>query len=69
VLLAGTGATFDLAGTLPSGVTRGGSFGVSPSGSALPGGMVLSAAGILSVGNAVVGQTSGVIFTYAEPAS
>jgi hypothetical protein len=66
-LLVGSGATFDLAPTLPSGVVRGGTFGVSSSGSSLPGGMSLSSAGLLSVGNATSGQTTGVLFTYAEP--
>jgi len=65
---AGSGATFDLSTTLPGSVVKGGTFGVSSSGPALPTGMTLSPAGILAVGNANVGQTVGVIFTYLEPA-
>lgn len=68
VFLAGTSSTFDLAGTLPGGVIRGGVFGVSSSGAALPTGMALSPSGVLSVGSAVAGQVTGVVFTYTEPA-
>jgi hypothetical protein len=60
-------AAFDLAATLPAGVVRGGTFGVSTSGAALPSGMSLSASGILSVGSATAGPVVGVVFTYAEP--
>jgi len=66
---AGSGATLDLAGTLPAGVARGGVFGISPGGAALPSGVTLSSAGILSVGNASAGAVVGVLFTYAEPGS
>ncbi|MCX8005115.1 MAG: hypothetical protein N2688_09185, partial [Burkholderiaceae bacterium] len=59
--------TYDLSATLPAGVVRGGTFGVDPSGARLPDGMTLSPAGILSLGSATVGQTTGVIFTYTEP--
>lgn len=62
---AGSGATFDLAATLPAGVARGGVFGVSSSGAPLPTGMTLTAAGILSTGAATVGEVVGVIFTYS----
>jgi hypothetical protein len=65
--LVGSGATFDLAATLPSGIRRGGVFGVSSAGAFLPAGMTLTAAGILSVGSATVGSVVGVVFTYAEP--
>jgi hypothetical protein len=68
VFLAGTSSSFDLAGTLPSGVARGGVFGVSSSGAPLPAGMTLSPSGVISVGNAGAGQVTGVIFTYTEPA-
>ncbi|MCS6945905.1 MAG: hypothetical protein RMK97_10930 [Sutterellaceae bacterium] len=61
--------TYDLAATLPPGVARGGTFGVDPNGERLPEGMTLSPAGILSLGSATVGQTTGVIFTYTEPGS
>jgi hypothetical protein len=59
-----SGGTFDLAATLPSGVAAGGTFSVDPSGSPLPAGMTLSPSGILTVGTAVAGQVSGVIFSY-----
>lgn len=63
----GSGATFNLATTLPVGVARGGAFGVSTSGARLPTGMGLTAAGILSVGTATVGSVAGVVFTYSSP--
>jgi len=44
-------------------------FGISPGGAALPSGVTLSPAGILSVANASVGAVVGVVFTYAEPGS
>ena len=66
-MAAGTGATVNLATTLPSGVVQGGTFGISSSGASLPSGMSLSSAGILAVGSATVGDVVGVIFTYAEP--
>lgn len=65
----GGGATLNLNTTLPRGVVTGGVFGISPEGAALPAGMSLSAAGILAIGSAVVGQVTGVIFTYAEPST
>jgi hypothetical protein len=67
VFAVGTGATFDLSTTLPASVAKGGTFGVSSSGAALPSGMTLSPAGILSVGAAVAAQVAGVIFTYTPP--
>jgi hypothetical protein len=62
------GGSFDLSTTLPDGIARGGTFGVSSSGRALPAGVTLSPSGILSAVNPVVGETSGVIFTYTLPA-
>jgi hypothetical protein len=66
---AGSGATFDLASTLPASVQRGGTFSVSPAGAPLPAGMTLTASGILSVGSVYAGQTTGIIFMYSLPAS
>lgn len=63
----GSGSSLDLASTLPTGVKRGGVFGIAASGAKLPAGMTLAPAGILSVGTATVGGVAGVIFTYAEP--
>lgn len=68
VFTAGSNQTFDLASTLPTGVRRGGSFGVDPNGAPLPTGMTLSSSGVLSVGSASTGSTTGVVFWYAEPA-
>ena len=61
---AGGNGIFDLSTTLPTGVARGGTFGVDPSGASLPSGMSLSSAGILSVGSASVSTVGGIIFTY-----
>jgi hypothetical protein len=69
VFTSGAGATFDLATTLPSGVARGGMFAVDKGGAALPSGVSLSPAGILSVNTAMQTQISGVVFAYTEPAS
>lgn len=66
-LIQGGVATFDLNGTLPEGVTRGGTFAVDTTGSLLPPGMTLSQSGVLSVGSASAGDTSGIIFTYEPP--
>jgi hypothetical protein len=63
----GNDVDFDLAATLPPDVARGGFFGVSASGAALPSGMILSANGILSMGSATPGRAVGVVFTYTEP--
>jgi len=63
---AGKSATYDLRSTLPSGVSRGGTFGVAANGSPLPAGMTLAPVGILSVASTTVGQATGVIFTYSE---
>jgi hypothetical protein len=61
------GGSFDLAGTLPPNVARGGRFGLDSRGAPLPTGMSLSEAGILSVGSAATGKVSGVLFTYEVP--
>ena len=66
-LTVNSGATFDLSSTLPTGVTRGGTFGVDPSGARLPAGMSLSSSGILAVGTATLGTVTGVVFTYDAP--
>jgi hypothetical protein len=66
---AGSGSTIDLASTLPTGVVAGGGFGISSTGAALPVGMTLSPAGILSVGTASTGVVAGIVFTYAEPST
>ncbi len=63
----GSGATFNMATTLPAGVARGGAFGVSSAGARLPAGMTFTPPGILSVGTATVGSVAGVVFTYASP--
>lgn len=63
-LVVGSGATFDLATTLPAAVPRGGVFDVAPSGAPLPNGMTLSKAGVLAVGTAAIGDVTGVVFTY-----
>jgi len=67
IFAVGSGATFDLAATLPNGVARGGTFGVAGSGAPLPAGMALSPAGILATGTATVGEVVGVVFTYSVP--
>ena len=56
-----------MSATLPSGVVKGGVFGVSSNGAALPNGVTLSPAGILSIGSATATEVVGVIFTYQEP--
>jgi len=67
MLMVGSMATFDLNTTLPSGVIRGGTFGIDLSGAALPEGMNLNPDGRLAVGTATVGTVRGVLFTYEEP--
>lgn len=59
------GQTFDLAGTLPPNIKRGGAFSVSPTGRPLPSGTTLSPAGVLTAGAA--GIAAGVVFGYTEP--
>ena len=66
-MTVGSGTSFDLNSTLPARVARGGAFGVDASGARLPSGMILSAAGLLSVGSAARGTVAGVIFTYDAP--
>lgn len=63
----GSGTSVDLKSTLPTGTILGGSFSVDAAGDPLPAGMTLSAAGILSVGNAAPVTLSNVIFVYNEP--
>ncbi|MGE0762658.1 MAG: hypothetical protein AB7N80_05220 [Bdellovibrionales bacterium] len=60
----GSGSSYDLNSTLPAGTPSSGTFSVDPSGTQLPQGMTLSAAGILAVGNAAIGDTAGVVFVY-----
>lgn len=63
-MVVGSGATFNLASTLPATVARGGTFGIDAAGARLPSGMLFTADGMLSVGTATVGLVAGVIFTY-----
>jgi len=63
-LLVNSNSTFNLANTLPTGIARGGRFGLDSSGAPLPAGMSLTPAGILSVGSASIGTVTGVVFTY-----
>lgn len=67
--LAGSAQTLNLELTLPSEAIKGGTFGLSTSGAALPAGMTLSQSGILAVAGASASTVEGVIFTYTEPAS
>ena len=60
-------STFDLVPSLPRNVVRGGTFGVSPNGAALPAGTTLSPAGILAAVNAAAATVDGLVFTYTEP--
>jgi hypothetical protein len=60
---------YDLVPTLPQQIRRGGQFAVSPNGSPLPAGIVLTPEGILVVTLAAApGSTAGVVFSYTEPA-
>jgi hypothetical protein len=60
----------DLKPTLPPQVRRGGQFAVDPRGAALPAGVSLSPDGVLSLtSTANVGTTSGIVFSYTEPAA
>jgi hypothetical protein len=63
----GDAQPYDLGETLPPDVLRGGRFGVSRTGAPLPGGMTLTAAGLLFAGNAAISRTDNVVFEYAEP--
>lgn len=61
---------FDLKPTLPLQVRLGGQFAVDPNGTPLPTGVLLSMDGVLSLTSAAsVGTTSGVVFSYMEPAA
>jgi hypothetical protein len=64
----GAASTYDLASTLPDEIARGGVFAVDPSGSSLPTGVTLNAAGILSAVPQVTETISGVIFSYTPMA-
>jgi hypothetical protein len=67
-IVIGSATTVDLRPTLPSGLASGGRFEVDAGGSPLPGGVSLSADGLLSVAaNAAAGVTVGVVFAYIEP--
>ena len=59
--------TVDLATTLPDGVPRNGTFGVSSNGAPLRSGMTLTAAGLLSNESSVAGSVVGVVFSYSPP--
>lgn len=63
-LLVDSNTSFDLSKTLPSTVPGGGRFGIDSTSAALPAGMSLTPAGILSVGSAKIGTVTGVVFTY-----
>ncbi|HEY6354479.1 MAG TPA: hypothetical protein VIY30_08320 [Burkholderiaceae bacterium] len=67
--LAGSVQALNLELTLPSDAIKGGTFGISTSGTALPAGMTLSQSGILAVAGASATTVQGVIFTYTEPVS
>lgn len=66
-LVQGSGQTYDVAATGPAGKLSGGAYGVDLAGTQLPSGMTMSPEGVLNVGTAVVGNTPGVAFEYAEP--
>ena len=57
----------DLSETLPSGVSRGGTFSLTSTSRSLPTGVSLSTQGILTVVDPIVGITSNIVFAYAEP--
>jgi hypothetical protein len=67
LFLAGSTGSFDLASTLPAGVARGGTFALAPGSSPLPAQIRLSPSGVLSATAPVLGTTSNIVFTYAEP--
>jgi hypothetical protein len=61
-------SAFDLNRTLPSNVRRGGRFSVSPAGTALPDGVVLSPEGLISAGVATLADNyANIVFEYDEP--
>ena len=67
-LAASAVSSYDLNSSLPPTVKRGGRFNLSANGSALPVGVALSAAGILSsTVVARLGTVTGVVFSYDEP--
>jgi hypothetical protein len=65
--LAGTGGTFSVAATGPTGYTAGGVYGVDPLNTALPTLITLSDAGLLSDGGSAVTSANSIRFTYHEP--
>jgi hypothetical protein len=61
---------FDLSPTLPLHIRRGGRFAVDSRGKPLPNGVVLTPQGVLMLTNAAQeGQTTGIVFSYDEPAT
>ena len=68
VVLVASQVTYDLSTTIPTSLKAGGTFAVASSGSALPAGVTLTPAGLLSAeSSAALGMTSGVVFSYTEP--
>jgi hypothetical protein len=65
--LQGSADTADIQPSGPAGYATGGVYDVDVSGQPLPSGMSLSDAGVLFVGSATAGTTSGVVFGYNEP--
>jgi hypothetical protein len=63
----GSADTSDIQPSGPAGYASGGSYDVDVSGQPLPSGMTLSDAGVLFVGSAAAGTTTGVVFGYNEP--
>ncbi len=59
----------DLSQTLPSGVSRGGTFSLASTSRSLPSGVSLSTQGVLTLVDPIAGITSNIIFAYAEPAA
>ena len=67
-LMVRSGNSLDLKTTLPAGISLAGRFEVDPTGAALPGGVMLSLNGILSVASALQQVTvNGVVFAYVLP--
>lgn len=66
--VAGATGVVDLNNTLPTGVSRGGTFSVDSTGAPLPVGTTLSADGKLTIASvATVGMTAGIVFAYTTP--
>jgi len=66
---SGSTVALDLSITLPTGVRRGGIFSLAAGSVALPQGVTLSSAGMLSLANPSPGITNGIVFAYAEPSA